>query len=66
MKERIIQEINRTEKRIMELDCGRSYAEYDYMRGRRDGLRYALELIEKHEADEMLLNSDWGEMEVQE
>ena len=42
------------------------FYEIEYNRGYIDGLRYALELIEKHEADERLLNSDWGEMEVRE
>lgn len=40
------------------------FTEIDYNRGMIDGLRYALALIEKYEADERLLNSDWGDMEV--
>ena len=65
MKERIekeiqkYQEINEKMLRAM-VPC---FTEVDYNRGYIDGLRYALELIEKHEADERLLNSDWGEME---
>lgn len=68
MKERIIQEIEKTQKRNEEMlkalvPC---WTEIDHNRGYIEGLRYALELIEKYEADEWLLNSDWGEMEVQE
>lgn len=68
MKERIIQEIEKTQKRNEEMlkalvPC---WTEIDHNRGYIDGLRFALEVIEMHEADERLLNSDWGEMEVQE
>ncbi len=68
MKEKIekeirkYREINETMLRAV-VPC---FTEVDYNRGYIDGLRYALKLIEKHEADEHLLNSDWGEMEVQE
>lgn len=68
MKERIIQEIEKTQKRNEEMlkalvPC---WTEIDHNRGYIDGLRFALEVIEMHEADEKLLNSDRGEMEVQE
>ena len=68
MKERIEKEIQKyqeiNEKMLRAtVPC---FTEEDYNRGYIDGLRYVLELIEKHEADERLLNSDWGEMEVQE
>ena len=68
MKERIENEIQKyqeiNEKMLRAtIPC---FTEVDYNRGYIDGLRYALELIEKNEADERLLNSDWGEMEVQE
>lgn len=68
MKERIEKEIQKyqelNEKMLRAtIPC---FTEVDYNRGYIDGLRYALELIEKHEADERLLNSDWGEMEVRE
>lgn len=68
MKERIENEIQKyqeiNEKMLRAtIPC---FTEVDYNRGYIDGLRYALELIEKYEADERLLNSDWGEMEVQE
>ena len=68
MKERIEKEIQKyrelNEKMLRAtIPC---FTEVDYNRGYIDGLRYALELIEMHEADERLLNSDWGEMEVQE
>ncbi len=68
MKERIIQEIEKTQKRNEEMlkalvPC---WTEMDHNRGYIDGLRFALEVIEMHEADEKLLNSDWGDMEVQE
>ena len=67
MKERIEKEIKKyqeiNEKMLRAtIPC---FTEVDYNRGYIDGLRYALELIKKHEADERLLNSDWGEMEVQ-
>lgn len=68
MKERIKQEIEKTKEqneKMLKAFVPPLY-EIDYNRGYIDGLRYALELIEKHEADERLLNSDWGEMEVQE
>lgn len=68
MKEQIRQEIEKTQKRNEEMlkalvPC---WTEIDHNRGYIEGLRYALEVIEMHEADEKLLNSDWGEMEVQE
>lgn len=68
MKERIEKEIQKyqelNEKMLRAtIPC---FTEVDYNRGYIDGLRYALGLIEKHEADERLLNSDLGEMEVQE
>ena len=68
MKERIRQEIEKTQKRNEKMlkALVPSFYEIDYNRGYIDGLRYALELIEKHEADEKLLNSDWKDMEVQE
>lgn len=68
MKEQIKQEIEKTQKRNEQMLKALipSFYEIDYNRGYIDGLRYALELIEKHEADERLLNSDWGEMEVRE
>lgn len=68
MKEQIRQEIEKTKERNEKMLKALipSFYEIDYNRGYIDGLRYALELIEKHEADERLLNSDWGEMEVQE
>lgn len=68
MKERIKKEIEKTQKRNEQMFKALipSFYEIDYNRGYIDGLSYALELIEKHEADEKLLNSDWGEMEVQE
>lgn len=68
MKEQIRQEIEKTQKRNEKMLKALipSFYEIDYNRGYIDGLRYALELIEKHEADKRLLNSDWGEMEVQE
>ena len=64
MKERIIQEIEKTQKRNEEMlkalvPC---WTEIEQNRGFILGLRFALEVIEMHEADEMLLNSDWGEM----
>ena len=60
MKERIIQEIEKTQKRNEEMfkalvPC---WTEIDHNRGYIDGLRFALEVIEMHEADEKLLNSD--------
>lgn len=68
MKERIEKEIQKyrelNEKMLRAtIPC---FTEVDYNRGYIDGLRYVLELIEKHEADKRLLNSDWEEMEVQE
>ena len=68
MKERIEKEIKKyrelNEKMLRAtIPC---FTEVDYNRGYIDGLRYALGLIEKYEADERLLNSDWGEMEVKE
>lgn len=68
MKERIKKEIQKyqelNEKMLRAtIPC---FTEVDYNRGYIDGMRYTLELIEKHEADERLLNSDWGEMEVRE
>jgi len=68
MKERIEKEIQKyrelNEKMLRAtVPC---FTEVDYNRGYIDGLRFALEVIEMHEADEKLLNSDWGEMEVQE
>ena len=68
MKEQIKQEIEKTQKRNEKMLKAliSSFYEIDYNRGYIDGLRFALEVIEKHEADERLLNSDWGEMEVQE
>lgn len=68
MKEQIRQEIEKTKERNEKMLKALipSFYEIDYNRGYIDGLRYALALIEKHEADERLLNSDWGEMEVQE
>ena len=68
MKETIRQEIEKTKERnekMLKAFIPPLY-EIDYNRGYIDGLRFALEQIEKHEADERLLNSDWGEMEVQE
>lgn len=65
MKERIekeiqkYQEINEQMLRAT-IPC---FTEVDYNRGYIDGLRYALELIEKHEADVPDINV--GEMEVQ-
>ena len=64
MKERIIQEIEKIQKRNEEMlkalvPC---WTEIDHNRGYIDGLRFALEVIEMHEADEKLLNSDWGKM----
>ena len=66
MKERIEKEIQKyrelNEKMLRAtIPC---FTEVDYNRGYIDGLRYALELIEMHEVDERLLNSDWGDMEV--
>ena len=68
MKEQIRQEIEKTQKRNEQMlkALVPSFYEIDYNRGYIDGLRFALGLIEKHEADERLLNSDWGEMEVRE
>lgn len=68
MKEQIKQEIEKTQKQNEKMLNAfiPPFYEIDYNRGYIDGLRFALELIEKHEADEKLLNSDWGEMEVQE
>lgn len=68
MKDRIMKEIEKTQKRNEQMLKALipSFYEIDYNRGYIDGLRYALGLIEKHEADERLLNSDWGEMEVRE
>ena len=66
MKERIekeiqkYQEINEKMLRAM-VPC---FTEVDYNRGYIDGLRYALELIEKHETD--VPDTNVGEMEVQE
>lgn len=65
MKEQIKQEIEKTQKRNEQMlratiPC---FTEVDYNRGYIDGLRYALELIEKHEADVPDINV--GEMEVQ-
>ena len=66
MKERIekeiqkYQEINEKMLRAM-VPC---FTEVDYNRGYIDGLRYALELIEKHEAD--VPDTNVGEMEVRE
>ena len=56
MKERIEKEIQKyrelNEKMLRAtIPC---FTEVDYNRGYIDGLRYALELIEKHEADERL------------
>lgn len=53
MKERIIQEIEKTQKRNEEMlkALVPSFYEIDYNRGYIDGLRYALELIEKHEEE---------------
>ena len=68
MKEQIKKEIEKTKERnekMLKAFIPPLY-EIDYNRGYIDGLRFALEVIEKHEADERLLNSDWGEMEVQE
>ena len=66
MKERIMQEIEKTKARNEQMLKALipSFYEIDYNRGYIDGLRYALGLIEMHEADEKLLNSDWGDMEV--
>ena len=66
MKEQIRQEIEKTQKQNEKMLKALipSFYEIDYNRGYIDGLRYALGLIEMHEADERLLNSDWGEMEV--
>ena len=66
MKEQIRQEIEKTQKQNEKMLKALipSFYEIDYNRGYIDGLRYALELIEMHEADERLLNSDWGDMEV--
>jgi hypothetical protein len=66
MKETIRQEIEKTKERNEKMlkafiPC---WQEIDHNRGYIDGLRFALEVIEKHEADERLLNSDWGDMEV--
>lgn len=68
MKEQIKQEIEKTQKQNEKMLNAfiPPFYEIDYNRGYIDGLKFALELIEKHEADERLLNSDWGEMEVQE
>ena len=64
MKEQIRQEIEKTkalnEKMLKALIP--SFYEIDYNRGYIDGLRYALELIEKHEAD--VPDTNVGEMEV--
>jgi hypothetical protein len=68
MKETIRQEIEKTQKRSEKMLNAfiPPFYEIEYNRGYIDGLRFALELIEKHEADEGLLNSDWGDMEVRE
>lgn len=68
MKETIRQEIKKIKERnekMLKAFIPPLY-EIEYNRGYIDGLKFALEVIEKHEADERLLNSDWGEMEVQE
>ena len=64
MKERIEKEIQKyreiNEKMLRAtVPC---FTEVDYNRGYIDGLRYALELIEKHEAD--VPDTNVGEMEV--
>ena len=68
MKEQIRQEIEKTQKRNEQMLKAfiPPFYEIEYNRGYIDGLKFALEVIEKHEADEKLLNSDWREMEVQE
>ena len=60
MKERIEKEIQKykeiNEKMLRAtVPC---FTEVDYNRGYIDGLRYALNLIEKHEADDRLLNKE--------
>lgn len=63
MKERIEKEIQKYQElneKMLKAFIPPFY-EIDYNRGYIDGLRFVLELIEKHEADERLLNSDWGE-----
>lgn len=68
MKERIEKEIQKYQEineKMLNAFIPPFY-EIEYNRGYIDGLRFALEQIEKHEADERLLNSDWGEMEVHE
>ena len=66
MKEQIKKEIEKTKERNEKML--RAFipplSEIEYNRGYIDGLKFALEQIEKHEADERLLNSDLGEMEV--
>ena len=66
MKEQIRQEIEKTKERNEKMLKAfiPPLSEIEYNRGYIDGLKFALEVIEKHEADEKLLNSDWGEMEV--
>lgn len=66
MKERIKQEIEKykaiNEKAINAfVPC---WQEIDHNRGYIDGLRYALEVMEKYEADERLLNSGTSEAET--
>lgn len=53
MKERIKQEIEKTQKRNEQMLKALipSFYEIDYNRGYIDGLRYALGLIEKHEEE---------------
>ena len=53
MKERIMQEIEKTKARNEQMLKALipSFYEIDYNRGYIDGLRYALGLIEMHEAD---------------
>ena len=64
MKEQIRQEIEKTKARNEKMLKALipSFYEIDYNRGYIDGLRYALELIEKHEAD--VPDTNVGEMEV--
>ena len=66
MKEQIKKEIEKTKERNEKMLKALipSFYEIDYNRGYIDGLRYALELIEKHEAD--VPDTNVGEMEVQE